>query len=45
MRSGLDRAVTWRTFWRLALAVALGGTLAELLARALWFFVILERLP
>ena len=35
--------MTWRTFWRFALAIALGGTVAGLAVKLVWFFVILER--
>jgi len=37
--------MTWRTFWRFTLAVALGGTGAGLTVKLVWFFVILARLP
>lgn len=41
--------MTWRTFWRFTLAVGLGGTVAVivggLITRALWFAVVLDRLP
>ena len=37
--------MTWRTFWRFTLAIAVGGLVAGLAVKLLWFFVILERLP
>ena len=37
--------MTWRTFWRFTLAIMLGGVLAGLVVKAVWFLVILEYLP
>lgn len=37
--------MTWRTFWRFTWAIALGGIIAELVVKAVWFLVILEYLP